>query len=362
MKVLLTGAFGNVGQSALHELLAAGHTVRCFDLPSRANLRSARYYARRHGSQVEFTWGDLRSRDDLAAAVAGQEVVVHLAFIIPKLSATGIQSEREPELAYAVNVEGTRHLIDAARAQARPPRFIFSSSVHVYGATQHLAPPRTIEEPVHPQEHYARHKVICEELVRASGLEWAILRFGVVFPFSIRPDPEMFEVPLDNRLEYVHTRDVGVAIAHAVASEEIWGKLLLIGGGANCRHVYSEVAQGVLEELGVGMLPATAFGTVPFAMDWLDTEESQRLLHYQSRTFADYRRDMRALFGPRRALVRLFRPAVRAHLLAQSTHYRRAQDAAGRRRDRLSLWAAEMNAAIAIWWRQLLGARGPRLP
>jgi hypothetical protein len=49
-------------------------------------------------------------------------------------------------------------------------------------------------------------------------------------------------------------------------------------------------------------------------------------------------------------------------LLAQSTHYRRAQDAAGRRRDRLSLWAAEMNAAIAIWWRQLLGARGPRLP
>ena len=42
MKVLLTGAFGNVGQSALEALLAEGHTVRCFDLPNRANLRTAR--------------------------------------------------------------------------------------------------------------------------------------------------------------------------------------------------------------------------------------------------------------------------------------------------------------------------------
>lgn len=32
MNVLLTGAFGNIGQSALDELLERGHTVRCFDL------------------------------------------------------------------------------------------------------------------------------------------------------------------------------------------------------------------------------------------------------------------------------------------------------------------------------------------
>ena len=366
MKVLLTGAFGNVGQSALQALLAEGHTVRCFDLPSRANRRTARRYERAVGrgrvrGAIEFAWGDLRAADDVAAAVAGQDAVVHLAFIIPKLSATGIQSERQPDLAYAINVGGTRNVIASAQAQARPPRLIFSSSVHVYGPTQHLAPPRTATETPNPQEHYARHKVLCEGLVRDSGLQWAIFRFGVVFPLAIRPDPGMFDVPLDNRLEYVHTRDVGVAIAHGVASDEIWGRILLIGGGAACRHVFADVAAGVLEELGVGMLPAEAFNTVPFAMDWLDTEESQRLLHYQTRTFADYRRDMRALLGPRRALVRLFQPTVRAYLLAQSSHYRRAQAAAGRRRDRLSLWAAEMNAAIVLWWRQMLGV-GRRLP
>ena len=111
----------------------------------------------------------------------------------------------------------------------------------------------------------------------------------------------------------------------------------------------------------MGMLPAEAFGTVPFAMDWLDTAESQRLLRYQTRSFDDYRRDLRALLGPRRALLRLLRPTVRAHLLAQSPYYRRAQSAAGRRRDRFSLWAAEMNAAIVLWWRQMLGM-GRHLP
>lgn len=42
MKVLLTGAFGNLGTHTLRELLAQGHTVRCFDVATEANRRQAR--------------------------------------------------------------------------------------------------------------------------------------------------------------------------------------------------------------------------------------------------------------------------------------------------------------------------------
>ena len=41
----------------------------------------------------------------------------------------------------------------------------------------------------------------------------------------------------------------------------------------------------------------------PFATDWLDTAESQRLLRFQTRTLDDYVRDMSRLLGPRRVLV-----------------------------------------------------------
>ncbi len=52
MKVLLTGAFGNVGQSALEELLRQGHRVRCFDLRTKANERAAHCY----GDRIEVIW------------------------------------------------------------------------------------------------------------------------------------------------------------------------------------------------------------------------------------------------------------------------------------------------------------------
>jgi NAD(P)-dependent dehydrogenase (short-subunit alcohol dehydrogenase family) len=155
MRVLLTGAFGNVGQSALEELLRQGHQVRCFDLRTKANERAAR----RYGDRIEVMWGDLRRPEDVARAVEGRDVVVHLAFIIPKLSATGIESEARPDLAYQVNVEGTCNLIEAMKAQPRPPRLVFSSSLHVYGRTQDQPPPRRADDPVCPLEHYSRHKV-----------------------------------------------------------------------------------------------------------------------------------------------------------------------------------------------------------
>jgi nucleoside-diphosphate-sugar epimerase len=318
MRVLLTGAFGNVGRSALVELLAQGHTVRCFDLNTPANARAAQQWAH----QAEIMWGDLRRPADVAAAVPGQDVVAHLAFIIPKLSVTGKECEACPDWAREINVGGTQNLIAAMQAQPQPPKLIFSSSLHVYGRTQNQPPPRTVHDPVQPIEHYAHHKVACEQMVRESGLAWAILRFGAVLPLAMKLDPGMFDVPLNNRIEFVHTRDVGLAIANAVSSPAVWGKILLIGGGPTCHFYYREIVERVLGAMGVGMLPAAAFGATPFCTDWLDTAESQQLLHYQQRGLDDYTNDMAHILGYRRALIRLFRPLVRRWLLAQSPYYR----------------------------------------
>lgn len=319
MKVLLTGAFGNVGVSTLDELLKQGHAVRCFDLRTRTNERTARRYRGR----IEVVWGDLRRPADVQAAVAGVDVVLHVAFIIPKMSHTGIESELRPDWAEAVNVGGTRHLIRALETQPAPPALIFTSSLHVYGRTQHLPPPRTVRDPVHPIEHYARHKIECEEMIRASRLRWTILRLAATLPIALKLDPGMFDVPLDNRMEYVHTRDVGRALAHAVSSDAIWGKTLLIGGGPRCQHYFGDIVARIMTSLGLDMLPPEAFATVPFATDWLDTAESEALLRYQTRTLDDFLKDMTRLMGPRLPFVRLFKAAVQKALLAQSPHWNR---------------------------------------
>jgi len=329
MNVLVTGAFGNIGISALEELLEQGHRVRCFDLNTKANRKAAR----RFGKQIEIVWGDLRHPDDVARAVLDQDVAIHLAFIIPKMSATGIESESNPDLARQVNIGGTRNLIKAMKALPSPARILFTSSLHVYGRTQNQAPPRTVCDPIHPIEYYSHHKVACERMVRASGLQWTILRLAATLPLAIQLDPGMFDVPLNNRMEFVHTRDVGLAIANAVGSDEVWGRTLLVGGGpAGCQLIYREIVEGILEAMGVGMLPSDLFGTTPFCTDWLDTRESQQILRFQRHDFEDYLDDMVRLLGWRRGLIRLFRPLVRAWLARKSPHFGVARRGARGRR------------------------------
>jgi nucleoside-diphosphate-sugar epimerase len=255
--------------------------------------------------------------------VAGQDVIIHLAFVIPKMSATGVESERQPEWAFEVNVGGTRNLLNSVRALPIPARIVFSSSYHVYGRTQHRLPPLTAADPVQPVEHYSYHKVLCEQMVRGSGLSWSILRLSATLPLRLQMDAGMFDVPLNNRIEFTHTRDVAVAIANALDCEEAWERILLIGGGLGCQYYYREIVRRSLDALGVGMLPEEAFGTEPFPTDWLDTVESQRLLQYQQRDLGDYLADMRHLMGIRRPLIRVFRPLIRRRLLGRSPYYRR---------------------------------------
>ncbi|MGC9075626.1 MAG: SDR family NAD(P)-dependent oxidoreductase, partial [Candidatus Bipolaricaulaceae bacterium] len=147
---------------------------------------------------------------------------------------------------------------------------------------------------------------------------------GAALPVTLILDPGMFDLPLWNRIEFVHTRDVGLAIARGISSCEIWGKTLNVGGGKSCQLYYRDVVQGVLQALGIGMLPEEAFLDRDFSTDWLDTEESQRILGFQTRTFEDYIQDMLKVVGWRRFVIKAFRPLVRSFLLSRSLPYRRA--------------------------------------
>ena len=317
MHILITGSMGNIGSSTLAALQGRGHCITCFDLPTRANRR----LAKRLPTEVHMIWGDIRQAGDIAAAVVNQEVVVHLAAIIPEMSHTGERSESRPDAAYQVNVGGMKNLISALQAMPVPASIIFTSTLHVYGLTQHLLPPRSVHDPVQPVEHYARQKVACETLLRESGLRWAVLRLGAAIPIKLIMDPAMFLIPLSNRIEYVHTLDVGVAIANAIQSEEVWFRTMLIGGGERCQLRYGDMLGAFMQVLGQAPLPKRAFNNVDYSVDWLDTRESQQLLKYQQRTYDDYVDAVTALLGPWLPLVRWCRPVVRWLILRQSPYF-----------------------------------------
>lgn len=288
MKVLITGAFGNLGKYTICELLKKGYKVTCYELKNKKNERIAKTLSK----DVKIVWGDLKTGESLLMAIKDQDVVIHLGFIIPPFS------EKNPELAYEINVGGTKRVIEAIKAQKNPPKFVFTSTIAVYGNSQHMAPPRKVGDPLNPVDHYGKQKIECEEIVKNSGLIWSILRLGAAPSIDWqRIDPIMYDVPLTDRIEFVHPGDIAVALANAAGSRKIWGKTLLIGGGKSCQLYQREFMQKALTMLGIGMLPEQAFGKKCYHTDWMDTEESQKLLKYQKHTYDDFLREQAGIFG-----------------------------------------------------------------
>ena len=124
MTVLVTGGAGFLGTRLIQSLLAgasgpAPTRVICVDQVASAVDGPARRVGDR---RVSPTLAFVR-----AAVPPDVTTIWHLAAVLSG------QSEAEPDLAMAVNVGGTQALLDACRTAARPPRFVFSSTIAVFG-------------------------------------------------------------------------------------------------------------------------------------------------------------------------------------------------------------------------------------
>lgn len=324
MRILLTGSFGNIGKNVLRLLLGSGYRVRCFDIETDGNRKVFESFSTDplNVRRLEISWGDIRDRAGVLKATEDVQGIIHLAAVIPP------SSEKNPETAHSINVEGTRHLIRAAEALDPRPRLIFTSSVSVYGPRMSDPPPRTTDDPVNPTDHYSSHKVECEGMLRESRLPWTILRVAAVSVSDMNGsmDPMLFEIPLDQRIEFVHSKDVARACVNSL-SEDAAHRVLHVGGGDGSQMLQRDFLNRILEATGLGMFPESAF-LVPendsdwFYTDYMDTEEAQALLHYQVYSFEDYLEELRRKLGARRAVARFLGPALRLYFSTKSPYFR----------------------------------------
>jgi len=166
--ILVTGATGFLGHTLCPYLVERGYNLRAFVRPS-----SACDFLRPLG--VELAWGDVCDPAALRAAAAGCRAVVHAA---GKFRFWGRRDDF-----FAVNLEGTRNALEAAR-RAGVERFVYISTIAVAGA------PRTgavIDEKYlpAPRDDYQRSKLEAERLTlryhRECGLPTLVLRPGAIY-------------------------------------------------------------------------------------------------------------------------------------------------------------------------------------
>lgn len=178
MKVLVTGATGFTGGHLARFLAGCGDEVRALVRP-RSRARFDRSPLPAEG--VTAVDGDVMDAAAVRRAVDGVEVVYHIA--------ATYREAGQPDSAYrAINVEGTRHVLEAARATGTT-RLVHCSTGGVHGHIAH--PPATESAPFNPGDVYQDTKLAAETLARdfgaATGLDVVVARpIGIYGPGDTR--------------------------------------------------------------------------------------------------------------------------------------------------------------------------------
>jgi UDP-glucose 4-epimerase len=179
MRVLVTGGAGFIGSNLVQACVTSGDQVRVLDDLStghRANLRSV-------ASHVELIEGSAADLDTCARAVAGCEVVYHLA-ALPSVPL----SVEAPLRTHRANVLSTLSTLTAAR-DAGVRRVVYAASCAIYGRGG--SDPRREDLPPDPLSPYAVQKytgeLYCQQFARLYSLETVVLRYFNVF--GPRQDP-----------------------------------------------------------------------------------------------------------------------------------------------------------------------------
>jgi dihydroflavonol-4-reductase len=176
MKVLVTGATGFTGGHLARHLQRGGHEVAALvrrpDAAAGLALRS---------DGIEIRPGDLTDAAAVRRAADGCELVFHIA-------ATYREAGQADDAYTRVNVDGTRHVLDAALA-AGVRRVVHCSTGGVHGHIEH--PPADEDAPFAPGDIYQRTKLQAERLAaeygRGRGLEVVIARpIGIYGPGDLR--------------------------------------------------------------------------------------------------------------------------------------------------------------------------------
>ena len=169
LRYLVTGASGFIGPHLVKRIISEGHFCRCL-------VREPQKLEWAPSDQLEIVKGDVTRPETLQGIADGIDRVLHLATL-------GHMNNFKvaPEMFQAVNVEGTRNIMNAALA-AGVERVVHCSSVAAMGICADN--PATEESACNPHHPYGKSKLKAEEVVRAyaaRGLAACILRFSMVY-------------------------------------------------------------------------------------------------------------------------------------------------------------------------------------
>jgi dihydroflavonol-4-reductase len=247
MRLLVTGGTGFIGSHLAEEGRRRGADVVVLGLTGRPEEQANAELLSRKG--VEVISGSITDPELCRRAARGVTHIFHLAVAMR-------EGGKSDEFFESINLDGTRHLLEAASAQ-RVQRFVYCGTIGIYG---HRAPGITSEtSPLAPGNIYERTKVSAERQVREfaenCGLSAVVLRPADVYGPRDQRLLKLFKgvnrgrFPLfgagQGRRHMVYVDDVVSAFFKACERDEAVGQGLIVAGPSACtlRELIDEITR-----------------------------------------------------------------------------------------------------------------------
>ncbi|MEN8242572.1 MAG: NmrA family NAD(P)-binding protein [Chloroflexota bacterium] len=274
--ILVTGGTGFIGQAVIRHLVAEEHQVRTLLRPSKHNPDLPK------GTPVEVMLSAIDDERSLRPALSGVETIYHLV---------GVEWQGVNGDLVRTEIEGTKTLLRAAK-EAGVKRIIYLS---------HLGAERPSAFPV------LKVKGIVEEYIKRSGLEYSIIRPGLVFGpndnfitsmtklLAIYPGVFFLPDKGDSLLQPIWVEDLATCLTWLLEKEELLNQTIEIGGPEflTIREVIEQVmAASGMKRFLVGLQPSYLrllaitleymFPAFPHSVYWLDYLAANRTCEIDS--------------------------------------------------------------------------------
>jgi nucleoside-diphosphate-sugar epimerase len=328
MKILITGAFGNIGKAIIEEANKRGHEIVVFEIDSKKTRKDAHKYRKKIKKVI---FADIRNFEDIKKAVQECESVIHLAAIIPPIS------KKHRTLTMDVNYGGTVNLIKAIKVTKRNIPLIFTSSASVMGPTQLNDKLVGRNDPLVITGNYEESKIKCEDFIKENANNYLIFRLSGVLP-TVSTQPvtssmpqmeEIFDMHHDMRLEMIIDLDVATALVSGVEKLKLdktkKNQAYILGGGKNNGWQLrgKEFLSCLFESLSIPM-PDQKYFTKDintYHLDWYDTKEAQQEFNFQNHSIEDYFKHMKKKYRFFRLIIIIFQKSILKKLVKMSPYY-----------------------------------------
>ncbi len=250
MKVLVTGGAGYVGTTLVPQLLAKGYEVTIFD-----NLMFGGDYIMPffRNQKFSFVKGDVRDLSTLKKEIKNADIIIHLAAIVGYPAC-----RKDPELAEAVNIKGTKNLI---KATSNEQLILFGSTGSNYGTVEEIC---TEETPLNPLSLYGQTKTLAEKMLleERTTIAWRFATaFGVsarlrldllINDFTYKAITQGYIVIYEKHFmrTFIHVHDMGRAFLFGIEHQDMMKNNVFNVGSEKMNYSKKQICEMIKERTG----------------------------------------------------------------------------------------------------------------